>query len=282
MIQYLDLLKRVMDHGTLQQNRTGIAAKRLTGAMLEFNLADGFPVVTTKRLAFGAVKGELLGFIRGYMNASQFRKLGCNVWDQNANENREWLDNPNRIGYDDLGRIYGAQWRCFEGVDGFVDQLRRLLTLIEIDPTNRRMIVNAWNPTELSKMALPPCHVMWQILIDVERHEISMVMYQRSCDMFLGIPFNIASYALLLEMLAKVSGYKAGKLCMMLADVHIYENHFDQVNTQMAREPLTPPKLMLEIPHAHRYIDRLELIEPHHIQLVGYTSHLPIKGAMAV
>lgn len=282
MRSYLDLLARVMLYGTMQQNRTGIAAKRLTGAMLEFDLQYGFPAVTTKKLAFNAVKGELIGFLRGYSNAAQFRELGCGVWDQNANDNREWLNNSNRIGPDDLGRVYGVQWREWRGCNIRVDQLNMLLTNIERDPTSRRLIVNAWNPAELHMMALPPCHMLFQILIDVNSNEMSMVMYQRSCDLFLGVPFNIASYALLLEMIAMVTGYKARRLCMMMADVHVYENHFDQVRTQMARDTKPLPILTIKSEPQKDKLMMLESIDPSDILLVDYDHHPAIKGDMAV
>lgn len=282
MRQYLDLLERVMREGTMQQNRTGIAAKRITGAMLEFDMGDGFPVVTTKKLAFGSVKGELIGFLRGYTSAAQFRQLGCKVWDQNANENHAWIHNKNRKGHDDLGRIYGAQWNNWRGEYDDVYQIENLIDTIKDDPTSRRMIVTAWNPAELSRMALPPCHLLFQVLINEECREMSMVMYQRSCDMFLGIPFNIASYALLLHIVARATGYEPKKLCMMLADVHVYENHFDQVQEQRNREPYMLPEIQIFMRDCETAHERIMLLEPEDIQLVGYLHHPAITGAMAV
>ena len=309
MRQYLELLSKVLSEGTWQDNRTGIPTIRMDGAMLQFNLADGFPAVTTKKLAFGQVKGELIGFIRGYSNAEQFRKLGCNVWDANANKNADWLNNPNRRGKDDLGRVYGVQWREWIGAInkmavsptyrdkgemhfvadvGFVeiDQLANAVDLICDDPTNRRIIVSAWNPSDMDKMALPPCHMMFQFLVDVNTNELSMCMYQRSCDLFLGIPFNIASYALLLELVAQATNRIPGRLTMFLADVHIYENHIEQVKLQLTREPLPLPELGLDILGSDLVFTKrmqfLNLIEPPHIQLVGYEHHEAIKGDMAI
>jgi thymidylate synthase len=290
MKQYLNLLERVLNEGTWQQNRTGIPTKRLTGAMLEFDLKEGFPAVTTKKLAFNAVKAELLGFIRGYDNASQFRDLGCSIWDQNANENKAWVHNIARKGEDDLGRIYGVQWRKWRpfGEMGYsypIDQLANAISTIDHNPESRRIIVTAWNPGELSFMALPPCHMTFQLLVDVDANEVSLCMYQRSCDMFLGIPFNIASYALLLELIAAATGKRAGKLIMFLADVHIYQNHVEQVLEQLKRRTLPLCQLRIEEEFFYRSSDpmkRLIFCKPEDISLDNYVSHLPIKAEMAV
>jgi thymidylate synthase len=290
MKQYLNLLEKTLEEGKWQQNRTGVPTKRLAGGMLEFDLKDSFPAVTTKKLAFNAVKGELIGFIRGYDTAEQFRSLGCKVWDQNANENQMWLDNPYRMGHDHLGRIYGVQWRSWTppgefGVDNEIDQLANAVRDIIHNPTSRRILVTAWNPGELDQMALPPCHMTYQLLVDVESNELSLCMYQRSCDMFLGIPFNIASYALLLELIAAATGKRAGKLIMFLADVHIYQNHVEQVLEQLKRRTMPLCQLAIKEDFFYRSEDpmkRLELCEPSDISLDNYVSHLPIKGEMAV
>lgn len=286
MKQYLDLLKKVLAEGEWQDNRTGIPTLRIEGAMMQFDLHEGFPAITTKQLAFNAVKGELIGFIRGYNSAAAFRNVGCNVWNQNANENEAWLKNEHRKGLDDLGRIYGQQWRgWYHDTCGRVDQLRNAINEIQNNPTSRRIIVSAWNPADLDKMALPPCHMMFQLLVNVEKKTISMCMYQRSCDMFLGIPFNIASYALLLELICLVTGYKAGKLTMFLADVHIYKNHIDQVNEQLNREPKPLPSLCLCDSILGRNSDpvkQLEMVMPADIMLIGYGHHPAIKAEMAV
>lgn len=286
MKQYLNLLERVLEEGKWQQNRTGIPTKRIEGAMLEFNLKDGFPAVTTKKLAWKNVVGELIGFIRGYTSAEMFRGLGCKIWDQNANENETWLKNNNRVGKDDLGRIYGAQWRNWTVPYSTqtIDQLSNAIHDIMFNPTSRRIIVTAWNPGELDLMALPPCHMTYQFLVDVESNEVSLCMYQRSCDMFLGIPFNIASYALLLEMVAAATGRNVGKLVMFLADVHIYQNHIEQVLEQIKREPFQLPRLIIKDVFFNSPIGNARLLdaEPNNFYLEGYVSHLPIKGDMAV
>ena len=286
MKQYLDLLQKVLDEGEWQPNRTGIPTKRIDGAMLEFDLTQGFPAITSKKLAFNAVKGELLGFIRGYDNAAAFRNLGCKVWDQNANENTAWLNNPNRKCTDDLGRIYGQQWRgWYHDTCGRIDQLKNAIDLIQNDPTSRRIIISAWNPADMDKMALPPCHMLFQLLVNVEQKTLSMCMYQRSCDMFLGIPFNIASYALLLELIAMVTGLEAKKLTMFLADVHIYQNHLAQVQEQLQRPTHKLPLLHLDcsiIKRSPDIIRQLELIQPDDIQLINYKHEDAIKAEMAV
>ena len=287
MKQYLDLLQKVLDEGHWQGNRTGIPTKRIDGAMLQFDLSKGFPAVTTKKLAFKAVIAELVGFIRGYDSAADFRQLGCNVWDQNANENEAWLKNKNRVGEDDLGRVYGVQWR--EWVTPFstktVDQLTNAIHEVVTNPTSRRIIVNAWNPGELDIMALPPCHMLFQLLVDLESNSVSMCMYQRSCDLFLGIPFNIASYAALLHIIAAATNREVGTLTMFLADVHIYRNHIEQVQEQLSREPLPLPEFHIDrkfFERSFNAVERVTMCEPSDFKLINYVSHLPIKAEMAV
>lgn len=287
MKQYLDLLQKVLDEGHWQANRTGIPTKRIDGAMLQFDLSKGFPAVTTKKLAFKAVIAELVGFIRGYTSAEQFRELGCKVWDQNANENAGWLANPARCGHDDLGRVYGAQWRNWIGpyTTKHIDQLTNAIHEVVTNPTSRRIIVTAWNPGELDIMALPPCHMMFQLLVDLENNKLSMCMYQRSCDLFLGIPFNIASYASLLHIIAAATNRDVGTLTMFLADVHIYRNHIDQVNEQLSREPLPLPEFHIDrsfFERSFNSVDRVIMCEPSDFSLTNYVSHLPIKAEMAV
>ena len=293
MRQYHALLQHVLDTGTWQGNRTGIPTLRTDGAMLQFDMADGFPAVTTKALAFRAVLGELLGFIRGCDNAGQFRALGCNVWNANANDNTAWVGNPYRLGYDDLGRIYGVQWRQWEGFNHedphgevVVDQLANACNEIIHNPESRRILVNAWNPAELNMMALPPCHLLFQFLVNKDRNELSLCMYQRSCDLFLGIPFNIASYALLLHLVAAATGRKPARLTMFLADVHIYQNHMEQVKEQLSREPYPLPRLAIDATSPSFYglrgIEWLEAVEPHHVWLEEYEKHPAIKADMAV
>jgi thymidylate synthase len=280
MKQYLDLLANVLANGKRKQNRTGIDTLMIEGAMLEFDMKEGFPAMTTKKLAFGSVKGELLAFLRGCTNAAEFRNLGCSIWDANANANTTWLENPNRKEHDDLGRIYGAQWRNFGGVD----QLAELIRNVRTNPDSRRIIVSAWNPPELDQMALPPCHVMFQLLVDKKESTISLCMYQRSCDLFLGIPFNIASYALLLEIICSATGFLPSKLIMFLADVHIYVNHLEQVEEQLTRVPYELPVVSVEKGNPE-WMDPLTFIEtmtPADIKLYDYKCHPSIKAEMAV
>jgi len=293
MKQYQDLLRDILQNGVRQGNRTGIDTLTLPGAMLKFDLRDGFPAVTTKELKFDAVKGELIGFLRGYTSAAEFRALGCNVWNKNANENADWLKNPHRKGTDDLGRLgYSHGWRQF-GKDPYgnehsrpgVDQIAVALDTLRYSPESRRIIVNAWNPAELGQAALPPCHVLFQLLPRVEDKVLHMTMYQRSCDMFLGVPFNIASYALLLELFAAWSGYTAGTLTMFLADAHIYVNHIEQVQEQLTREPLPLPKLRMRATTGLETAELDEILQnltPQCLWLDGYQSHAAIKAPMAV
>jgi thymidylate synthase len=250
--------------------------------MLEFDLRRGFPAVTTKRLAFKQVAGELIGFLRGATTASEFRDLGCSIWDQNANENEQWLKNTYRKGTDDLGRIYGAQWRDWRAEGQWIDQIDRAVDKIKNNPDDRRNIVTAWNPGELDKMALPPCHIMHQYLCDKDSKELSMTMYMRSCDMFLGVPFNIASYALLLSIMAKATGYVPKKLVMFLADVHIYENHLDQVREQLSRQPYELPELHMAMPTTTGALYAIETLRPEDMTLLRYKYHPAIKAPMAV
>lgn len=293
MKQYQELLQNILDNGIRQSNRTGIDTLTLPGAMLKFDLRDGFPAVTTKKLAWNAVKGELIGFLEGTSSLSRFKELGCNVWDANAAA-PAWQNNLACEGPDDLGRIYGKQWRFWnEGgtthgnADG-TDQVGIALDTIRNNPESRRIIVNAWNAAELNKAALPPCHVLFQLLPHVDSKVLHMTMYQRSCDLFLGIPFNIASYALLLELFAWWTGYTAGTLTMFLADAHIYVNHIDQVKEQLTREPKPLPRLWIESMAGPAYIQKLPIdvlvasLDPKKLHLLDYEYHPAIKADMAV
>lgn len=284
MRNYHDLLRQILDEGQWEENRTGTCAKTLPGAMLKFDLREGFPAITTKKLAWKQVVGELIGFLRGVNNAKDFRDLGCTVWDQNANENQQWLANPNRQGEDDLGLIYGVQWREW---DGHLDQVAIALDKVRNNPQDRRIIVSAWNPGELDQMALPPCHLLFQLLPRSDG-TLHMTMYQRSCDMFLGIPFNIASYALLLELFALWTGRQAATMSMFLADVHIYENHIEQVQEQLTRKEYPAPRLWLEhkAPPTH-FVDLpinvlVDSLDPTKIHLLDYQHHPALKAPMAV
>lgn len=273
MKQYLDALQHILDHGEDVANRTGVDTRALFGMQMRYGMREGFPAMTTKRLAFNAVKAELLWFIKGSGDVKELQKLGCRIWDANA-EAPYWKPKAKFEG--DLGRIYGVQWRSWRKHDGTThDQLREAIRLIQHDPDNRRIIVNAWNPGELDQMALPPCHSFFQCR--VIKGKLSLIMYQRSCDMFLGVPFNIASYALLLGMMAQVTGLEPGEFIHMLGDAHIYHNHFDQVKEQLSRTPYPLPKLWLN-PEV-KDIDGFTMDD---IKLLDYQCHPPIKAVMAV
>lgn len=298
MRQYLELLARCATHGMRQKNRTGVHTLMVPGAMLTFDMAIGFPIVTTKTVNFKAIVAELLAFITGAESAATFRAYGTKIWDANANENKAWLASPYRRGEDDLGRVYGAQWRDWRGlidtldgrsiVPNRIDQLARALETLEKDPTSRRIIVSAWQPAELAQMALPPCHLLFQLLVEQQTQKLHMTMYQRSCDMFLGVPFNISSYALLLKLIAYVTRYTAGTLTMFLADVHVYENHLNQVAQQLGRDPRPLPMLRFS-DNLHNArdagqspLDILTSVQTEEIWLDGYDPHPPIKAEMAV
>ena len=280
MKQYLDLVRDVIENGTLQENRTGVRTISLPGAMLRFDLQKGFPAITTRRLAFKSAIGEMVGFLRGVKNAAQFRELGCKVWDQNANENAQWLANPFRQGHDDLGEIYGVQWRQWpaykriplsnpaaielaqsqgfariaeseEDGEAFVvlykaiDQIRQCVDTIIKDPGSRRILFHGWNCAQLDEMALPPCHLLYQFHPNVETKEISLTLYIRSNDLGLGTPFNLTEGAALLSLVGRLTGYTPRWFTYFIGDAHVYENHLDMLNEQMRREPLAAPKLVI-------------------------------------
>jgi thymidylate synthase len=289
MQQYKDLLLNVLRNGENRENRTGIDTLSIPAAMMQFDLRKGFPAMTTKRLAFNQVKGELIGFLRGYTSAADFRALGCTIWDQNANENAAWLANPWRMGDDDLGRLgYSHGWRNFGGsradMNGF-DQIAQALHTLRTAPESRRILVTAWNPTDIGSAALPPCHVLFKLMPNPRTRVLHLSYYQRSCDLFLGVPFNIASYAILLELFAAWSGYTPGILTAHMDDVHLYANHLAQVEVQLHREVIPPPTLLLSSEQfdSHASVDDLvEWLTPSTINLVGYLSHAAIKAPMAV
>jgi len=275
MQQYLNLLKKVMDEGTDRGGRNG-KTRALFGMQMRFNMADGFPAVTTKKLAFKAVKSELLWFIEGSSDDSRLKELNGSertIWTDNA-EADYWKPKAKFPG--DLGRVYGVQWRKWQSPDGkVVDQLANVIEMIKKDPTSRRLIVTAWNPGELDMMALPPCHMFFQFF--VADGKLSLFMHQRSCDMFLGVPFNIASYSLLLHMVAQVTDLVPGEFVHSLGDTHIYHDHFDAVKEQLSREPL--PLCTLKLNPAVKNINDFKMED---IELENYQSHPPIKAKMAV
>lgn len=272
MRQYLDALRQIIETGVDRGGRNGVT-RALFGMQMRYDMADGFPAVTTKRLAFRSVKAELLGFLRGYSDVKDFQKLGCHVWDANADANY-WKPNARFEG--DLGRIYGVQWRSWQAPDGqIVDQIANAIEGIKTQPYSRKHIVTAWNPGELDQMALEPCHAFFQFF--VAEGKLSLQMYQRSCDMFLGVPFNIASYSLLLHIIAQVTELQPGEFIHTLGDAHIYHIHFEQVETQLQREPLELPEL-----HLNSQITAIDNFKMQDIKLHNYKHHGTIKAPMVV
>lgn len=280
MKHYLDLVAQVIQRGTRQANRTGVDTISLPGAMLKFDLQEGFPAITTRKLAFKSAIGEMVGFLRGANSAADFRALGCKVWDQNANENSQWLNNPFRQGTDDLGEIYGVQWRKWpaykrvpssnpaaiqaslaqgyrqiaedeENGERFlvlykaIDQVRQCLDTIVNDPGSRRILFHGWNCAQLDEMALPPCHLLYQFHPNAQTRELSLTLYIRSNDLGLGTPFNITEGAAMLSLFGRLTGYTPRWLTYFVGDAHVYVNHLDMLNEQMRREPLPAPRLVI-------------------------------------
>ena len=350
MKAYLDLVNRVLSEGVPRPNRTGERTLGVFGGEFVHDMRSGFPLLTTKRVNIAAVISELLGFIAGVDSAADFRRFGTKIWDGNANAPgrpdapNSWLTNPNRRGPDDLGRIYGVQWRHWrdtitipdvlsgdalidtianlqaQGYDvesyavapgGLkhvvvayreIDQLQQLVDGLRSDPYGRRHIVNAWNVSDLDKMALPPCHTMFQCYVEppaepTDQPTLHLQMYQRSADLFLGVPFNIASYALLLKMLAHVTHYRTGTLRITFGDLHIYESHIPEMLMQIRREPSTLPTMRLVVydpsrdnlpsDDGMRVANHLELLSldeftAENFKLLNYTPQAALQGKMAV
>lgn len=277
MRQYNTTLKKILDEGVDREGRNG-KTRALFALQMRFNLQEGFPAVTTKRLAFKAVKSELLWFIEGGSDDNRLKELNGSertIWTDNA-EADYWVSKAKFPG--DLGRVYGVQWRHWQKPGGGeIDQLGTVIEKIRKTPTDRRLVVSAWNPGELEQMALPPCHMIFQFFPNPQKKTLSLHMVQRSCDMFLGVPFNIASYALLLSMVAQVTGYTPHECILTLNDAHIYHDHFDAVAEQLSREPFPLPTLSLNPA-------RIEISEftMDDIQLENYQSHPAIKARMLV
>lgn len=272
---YLEALRDIFENGVDREGRNG-GTRAKFAIQLRHDFKDGFPALTTKKLAFKAVKSELLWFLEGSNDDNRLKELNGSektIWTANA-EADYWTPKAEYPGH--LGRIYGVQWRDWRGPHGEkVDQIARVIDKIKNDPTDRRLVVSAWNPGELDQMALPPCHMLFQFFVAGD--ELSLHMVQRSCDMFLGVPFNIASYALLLAMVAQVTGKKPKELVLTLNDAHIYHDHFDAVKEQLTRDPLPFPSLSL-----NPSVTDIDGFTMEDIELVGYQSHDPIRAKMAV
>ena len=264
MQAYLDLLRRVRDGGALKSDRTGTGTRSLFGCQLRFDLAQGFPLMTTKRVHVKSVVHELLWFLRGDTNVAYLREHGVTIWD-------EWADAAG-----ELGPVYGRQWRSWPTPDGgHVDQIARVVGQLRTDPDSRRILVSAWNVGELDRMALLPCHALFQFYVADRR--LSCQLYQRSADVFLGVPFNIASYALLTHMLAQQCDLEVGEFVWTGGDTHLYLNHFEQADTQLARTPLPLPRLAIR-----RRPDSIFDYVFDDFEFRDYQSHPPIKAPVAI
>jgi thymidylate synthase len=264
MRQYLDLMRHVMQHGTRKDDRTGTGTISVFGHQMRFDLAQGFPLLTTKKVHTRSIIHELLWFLRGDTNIRYLKENGVSIWDEWANENG------------DLGPVYGAQWRSWPTPDGRrIDQISEVVRDIRQNPDSRRLIVSAWNVAEIGRMALPPCHLLFQFYVADGR--LSCQLYQRSADIFLGVPFNIASYALLTMMVAQVTGLKPGEFVHTLGDAHLYLNHLEQAHTQLAREPRPLPSMRLNPEKTSLFDFTFDDFE-----LLNYDPHPAIKAPVAV
>ena len=262
MKQYLDVLKDIMENGQDANNRTGIYARKVFGRQLRFDLSEGFPLVTTKKTYLRAIIHELIWLLSGNTNIKYLHDNNVTIWDEWADENG------------DLGPVYGHQWRNFNSQG--IDQIKDVIERIKKNPQDRRLIVTAWNPAQIEEMALPPCHAFFQFDVTPDG-KLNCMLYQRSCDMFLGVPFNIASYSLLTMMIAQVCGLKAGEFVHTLGNAHIYSNHFDQVKLQLSREPYPLPKMKI-----NPEVKNIDDFKYEDFELVDYQCHPTIKGDVAV
>lgn len=261
MKQYLDLLQDILDNGVDKSDRTGTGTRSVFGRQMRFDLSKGFPLMTTKKVYLKGIIYELLWFLKGDTNVHYLQEHNVHIWDEWADENG------------DLGPVYGSQWRNWNG-EG-IDQIKNLIETLKKNPNDRRMIVTAWNPSEIPNMKLPPCHMMYQFY--VANNKLSCMLYQRSCDMFLGVPFNIASYALLTQMIAHVCGFELGEFIHTLGDTHIYNNHFEQVKLQLSREPRPLPKMLIK-----RKVDSIDEFQYEDFELVDYDPWPAIKAEVSV
>ena len=264
MKQYLNLIEKVMNEGVLKEDRTGTGTKSIFGHQMRFDLSKGFPCVTTKKLHMKSIIHELLWFLKGDTNIKYLKENGVRIWDEWADENGN------------LGNVYGYQWRSWPTPDGeHIDQIKNVIDTLKANPNSRRIIVSAWNVGEIDKMALPPCHAFFQFY--VAEGKLSCQLYQRSADIFLGVPFNIASYALLTMMIAQVCDIKLGDFVHTLGDAHIYSNHFDQTKIQLSREPKALPKMIIN-PHV-KDIFKFKFDD---FELINYDYHPHIKAKVAI
>ena len=292
MKQYLDMCKYILEHGEDRPDRTGTGTRSVFGYQTRYDLREGFPLLTTKKMYLRPIAEELLWFIKGDTNIKYLVDRNVKIWNEWPYEdfkksedfNGETLEEfVEKIKNDDdfakkhgnLGPVYGAQWRNFNN-EG-TDQLMKLIDSLKNNPFSRRHIISAWNPSQVDEMALPPCHTLMQFYVSSDKKYLSCQLYQRSADTFLGVPFNIASYALLTCMLAQVCGYEPKEFIHTIGDAHIYKNHFDVVKTQIEREPLPLPRLVL-----NKNIDNLFDFKIEDIKLEGYQSHGPLKGKVSV
>ena len=264
MQQYLNLLNRILTEGTQKGDRTGTGTLSIFGHQMRFDLRDGFPLLTTKKLHLKSIIYELLWFLRGDTNVHYLQEHGVRIWNEWADENGE------------LGPVYGHQWRSWPDYKGgTIDQIKNVVDMIKHNPDSRRMLVTAWNPAEVEDMALPPCHCLFQFYVADGR--LSLQLYQRSADSFLGVPFNIASYALLLQMIAQVTGLEAGEFIHTTGDTHLYLNHLEQAKLQLTREPRPLPKMKIN-PDVKDIFD----FKYEDFELIGYDPLLHIPGVVAV
>tara|TARA_B110000438_G_scaffold80320_1_gene80311 strand:- start:5403 stop:6197 length:795 start_codon:yes stop_codon:yes gene_type:complete len=264
MKQYLDLMSHVMQKGTLKTDRTGTGTKSVFGHQMRFDLADGFPCITTKKLHLKSIIHELLWFLKGDTNIKYLNDNGVKIWD-------EWADKNG-----DLGHVYGYQWRNWPTPNGkHIDQIQKVVQQLKETPNSRRVIVSAWNVGEIESMALPPCHTFFQFY--VADNKLSCQLYQRSADIFLGVPFNIASYALLTMMMAQVCNLEVGEFIHTLGDAHIYSNHFEQTKLQLSREPKLLPKMII-----NKNVKDIFGFKFNDFDLIDYESYPHIKGKVAV
>jgi len=264
MKQYLDLMKHVLAHGEETKDRTGVGTLSIFGYQTSYDLEEGFPLVTTKKLHLRSIIHELLWFLKGDTNIKYLQENKVRIWDEWADENGE------------LGPVYGKQWRRWEAKEQIIDQITDLVENLKNNPNSRRHIVSAWNPADIKDMALPPCHTLMQFYVSTD-NKLSCQLYQRSADIFLGVPFNIASYALLTLMLAQVCGFRPGKFVHTMGDAHLYLNHLEQARIQVKRDPHALPKMKLNAEVKDIFEFKFEDFE-----LTDYTAHPHIKGEVAV